>query len=579
MRTAIGGLPRLAAALAAVVVVHLAGAGAAWPAAPQLLHTPGYQSPVRGDPGDLLLIAGSGFQPSDRVVYAAVQGAQSAAHPASVPATSTPTLGTAPIVLVGTPPYAITVQLPATLLRGRSYALWVVTAANEWSSPAWINDPRPQWLTPAYVYETADLADMGRTLRLIGRNLSTEAGRATQIRLQGPATYDLAVTSTTGTGTTTAGTASGGLDVIGRYVAQARLPERLIVGDYAVSVLRTDAGWVDLPGQRLHVRPDPPGGPVFQLGDPAWGSCRPNDDGDDSGCFARALAAAVQAGGGTLVIPPGRWQLSATGAAGATVDGFVLPAGINLRGSGKASSIIVRGDPLDPKRFVALFSLAGRNSVTDLTLAETVQFQSAAQARPMIRLGPLAGAAAATSPRIADVVISDVNFDHVGRAITDDAARPLARLFITHDDFAAYFEAVNLPGGGAAPGEPFRIDDSVVRWNRFVPGSYIDVTADQGTIASEWGAAHRVDFSQNTADGSSDEGLQNPDDPKGFRAAFFWNMNNNLEDLLISQNHILCSGDKDGDGEAISLDGSGNLMGFAGAPAVAAAGEDWVEVR
>jgi hypothetical protein len=93
------------------------------------------------------------------------------------------------------------------------------------------------------------------------------------------------------------------------------------------------------------------------------------------------------------------------------------------------------------------------------------------------------------------------------------------------------------------------------------------------------GAARRVDFSANVVDGTSTQNLQEADDPPGFRAGLFWNLNNSLEMLLVAENQIACSGDKVGDGEAISLDNSGDTLGFDGTPDIAAAGPDWITVR
>jgi hypothetical protein len=109
----------------------------------------------------------------------------------------------------------------------------------------------------------------------------------------------------------------------------------------------------------------------------------------------------------------------------------------------------------------------------------------------------------------------------------------------------------------------------------------VDLSIKQGVLASGMGAAHRVDFSANVADGASTENLQDPDDPPGFRAAFFWNLNGNVERMLVSENQISCSGDKDGDGEAIAFDESGGTSAFAtsGTPSISAAGPDWISVR
>jgi hypothetical protein len=48
-------------------------------------------------------------------------------------------------------------------------------------------------------------------------------------------------------------------------------------------------------------------------------------------------------------------------------------------------------------------------------------------------------------------------------------------------------------------------------------------------------------------------------------------MNGNFEEMLVSQNEASCTGDKIGDGEAISFDNNGNTFAFAIAPSVARA--------
>lgn len=543
----------------------------AWAAAPLLLHTPGYESPVRGDPDDLLMIAGTGFQPTDRVVYQALDAALP--RPSVIPPLNSAEMGTAPIVQRGSPSEALTVRLPAELAKGGAYRLWVVTARNEWSEPVAINDPRPMWITPAYVYSTATLDGLGRTLRVVGRNLIAGTAAAVQIRLRG----------TNSTYTLTSNPAQTG-SVVGDYVAAASLPERIAPGRYSISVRRSSLGWVDLAEQKLEVRPDPPLLPTFSIGDPRFGACRPDDTADDSPCFASAIEAAGRAGGGIVSIPPGTWNVSTAGYDnGATTDGFIIPRHVQLRGSGRGSSLIVRRGVVNSRRPDALLTLTGDNSVVGIGFSDEVHFNAWVDARPVIQLGSMTGAAeadAAGSHVIRDIFITDDAFIHVGRAITDDAGRPLARLFIVGNEFGAYADAIGFPGNPAgAVTEPFRIDDSVVRGNRFVPGSYIDLTAHQGTTATGMGAAYRVDFSANVADGASTENLQDPRDPSGFRAAFFWNMNNSVELMLVAGNQVACSGDKDGDGEAFAFDESGETYGFNGTATIEAAGANWVTVR
>ena len=213
---------------------------AAQATAPRVLHTPGYESPVRGDPDDLLMIAGVGFRSSDRVVYQAMDDAKR--PPSAVPAKNTAESGIAPVIQHDNPPYALTVRLPMEMQKGRAYRLWVVTKNGEWSEPVAINDPRPQWVTPSYVYSTADLAGLGRVIRVVGRNLAGAAGHPLEIRLEGPNESSYTLTSRSST------TAAQAVE---NYVATATLPKRLSPGSYSISVRRKGLGWIPLTEQRL----------------------------------------------------------------------------------------------------------------------------------------------------------------------------------------------------------------------------------------------------------------------------------------------------------------------------------------
>jgi hypothetical protein len=532
------------------------GATPAAAMAPRVLHTEGYESPVHAEPDEILVICGSGFTASDHVVYEAVgSGHTTERHPAAIPATSGPLSGVAPIVTVGEPAYSLSARLPEVIQAQRIYRLWVVSAAGEWSEPITVNDPRPLWVTPSIVSETADPARLGRQVRVVGRNLRPEPGQRVQIRLEGSSTFVL-----------TSNSAGDDSPHLGEYVVDAALPARLPVDSYTVSVSRDGRSWVEVKSQKLVVKADPTPAASFPIDDPRFGNCRPGDGITDNACFAKAIAAAQAKDGGRVVVPPGVWDLSATA-------GFVLPPHVDLQGSTGRAGKIVRHDTraAQPR---ALFTVTGDNSITDVTFADADTFASPAESRPIIQLGE----ASASADAVADIIISNNDFQRVGRAI-EDSGRPIVRLMVTHNRLAAYDRDLQLPGNHFGIAVPFRIDDSIVRWNTFIPGSFIDVTDHQGVIASELGASHRLDFSNNIADGAATDGLQNPDDPKGWRAAFFWNLNGNQEELLVSGNHISCSGDKAGDGEALSFDGNGDTFGFIGAQPVTRAGSVTITVH
>src|ERR1700694_5865143 len=92
-------------------------------AAPTLYRQPAYESPVRGEPDDLLLIAGYGFAADDRVVFQSVGAAtESLQHPDTVPTASTAELGIVEVVSTANVPHSLTVRLPKFLRIGQTYA-------------------------------------------------------------------------------------------------------------------------------------------------------------------------------------------------------------------------------------------------------------------------------------------------------------------------------------------------------------------------------------------------------------------------------------------------------------------------
>jgi hypothetical protein len=175
------------------------------------------------------------------------------------------------------------------------------------------------------------------------------------------------------------------------------------------------------------------------------------------------------------------------------------------------------------------------------------------------------------------VVITKNVFDRPYFAIGDGGA-PIERLFVTYNEFGAYRTSLELGGNRLLTSDKFRVDDSVIAFNTFKPGSHLDAPNRQGATASEIGASHRVDFSNNSADGTATDYLYSPEDARGWRAGFFWHMNNNQEMLLISKNSATCTGDKVGDGEAIALDNNSNTFALDAAASVFHATNDSVTI-
>jgi hypothetical protein len=546
----------------ALVVLFIAAGAMAAP--PQLYRQAAYESPVRGAPDDLLLLAGYGFAADDTVVYRTVANTtKPLATPQRIPAHSDAEFGVAPIVSSAGRPYSLTIRLPQDLRADQTYALWVHTARGEWSKGIMINDARPLWISPAYVYASEMPASLPRELKIVGRNLQPSPGHSTLVRLLGPQRV---------TGMAIADARSSG--ALNGYVARASLPGHLATGRYRIAVNRDGASWVEVAGQSLEVLPDPPAAAEFSIGDTQFGSCRPDDGADDTACIVRAIAAAARAGGGTVYFGPGTWDLIDGNQPGLVVEeGMVVPAGVQLRGAGSAQTRLLRHAEWNARSAAATFTLAGHTAVTGFTFRDLQVYQPSDHSAPYLQLGEdwqrMASIPSTSTDTavVTDVTIAGNTFDKPGVAI-GAGGLPIDRLFVTYNIFGAYHSALELSGDQYNMIHKYRLDDSVIDYNVFKPGSKLDLIQKTGTLASEIGAGHRVDFSGNTADGASTDYLYSPDDARGWRAAFFWNPNNNVEEVLVSQNTATCTGDKIGDGEALAFDNNTNTFAFASAPTV-----------
>jgi hypothetical protein len=539
---------------------------------PTIYSQPAYESPVRGDPGDLLLLAGYGFATDDTVVYQAISDTtQGLSAPSEIPATSTATTGVAPVVSVLEIPDSLTIALPAVMQTDASYVLWVRNADGEWSNGVRINDARPLWVTPDTVYSTAQIAGLPRYLKVVGRNLHPAPGATTLVKLIGPCNLTL-----------TAANDGDPATAIEHYVAKVHLPANLPAGSYAIEVSRDGVSWIPLDGQTLTVFPDPPPATTFDVS--AYGGCMANDNIDDTSCIAAAIAAAKRNGGGTVSFGPGVWDMNYTGtpsvAGPVTFDGVLVPVGVNLAGAGTGATVVQRDTGWGAN--TPNFALQGNNTVQGITFRDANVYQASSSAVTMLRLGVnwyRAQSYNAGDPRdVSGIIITRNRFDKPFIALSGGGL-PIDHLLVTYNEFGAYSNPIAINGDGNNMSQPFHIDDSVFEFNTFKPGSYINPSIGQGALASGLGAGHRLDFSANTADGAATDYLYDPaSDPKGWRAGYFWTDRGNQDEVLVSQNVATCTGDKAGDGEGITTDGSTFTAGLSAAQPVIAATTDTVTI-
>ena len=542
-----------------------------------------YQSPVRAAADDLLLLPGYGFRGDDIVVYRMTDDmTRPLTPPVSVPSTTDASFGVADIVSVVDAPYSLTIHLPDVIKSDRTYALWVVDAKGEWSNGIPINDARPLWISPDEVYSGAAAGSLPRLLKVVGRNLQAQSDAVTRVLLAGPnASYTLPAIDHQGSD-----------HAIDRYVSAVTLPPNMQAGSYRVSISRDGRNWAQLQNdtnnapQLLRVLPDPRVPARFSVGRYTFGECNPaggectavdgtcakdtDAEDDQTLCIAAAIAAARRAGGGVVVFGPGTWTLGDPGvwspgrmysSKGVSFDGILLPQGVSLQGAGRGVTRLVRGRQWDIH--VPSFALLGHNIVAGFTFGDEHVYRTSEQGTGFFMLGARWDRARVYgSPLdISHVVISDNEFDKPFIAIRNDGLG-IDHLIVVHNIFGAFSTALVWEGNPQNVGHPYHYRDSIVAYNEFFPGSYMDARIGQGTIASALSGSYRTDFSDNAADGSSNRYLNDKADPKGWRAAHFWAMNDNVEMLLVSKNFASCTGDKDGDGEAIAFDNNHNRPDF-----------------
>jgi len=539
-------LPLFSFLIAAFVLIATANA-----AAPLLYKDPFRQSPVRGDPDDLLIIAGYGFAATDRVVYQRLADpTKPLVHPWNVPNECTANLGQAPIVSFANLPDSLTIRLPPIMQSGASYALWVVNNAGQWSTGVKINDPRPLWITPDVMYRSAAPLGLARQLKVIGRNLQSRPGFKTKVRLRGNRTYKLTAINDQSPQTS-----------IEHYVALVDLPANMDVGTYQVDVQRNGMGWVTLQGQTLSVLPNPAPSLTFSVS--SFG-CVANDGLDDTPCVVDAIDAAASAGKGIVTFGPGVWELlDSTWWDVDSTFGIVVPVGVRLMGSGASTTTVRKGGQWNETNgqldYRAVFTVQGDNEVTGIRFEDERSYQSTDWTAPFFLLGKLPWYADPGPHVVEHVTFTENVFARPFVAI-GDGGFPIRYLHVTHNEFGAFHDALLLAGNRYIANFGFRVDDSIITNNLFKPGAYIDPAIYQGTIASHLGATTRMDFSNNVADGHALDFLDGS--LPGWRAGFFWHMNNNHEMTLVAQNVVTCAGDKAGDGEAIAYDNNANTFGF-----------------
>ena len=534
----------------AVALAGVAPAGGGTAAPPRLYADPVHSSPVSALGGDLLLLAGEQLGAAEIVYYERTAGDADPGPPSSLPDTNGPDRGLGRIVGRGKTAQSVVAALPAALDSATAYRVRIRAADGQWSNPVLINDARPRWLSPAYAYASQPVPGIGRKVRIIGRNLGPAGDLRREVRLSGPQAAILVAVTEQNPATD-------------RYALAVTLPRSLKAGLYDVDVRIGGSPWVRLSAQRLEVRADPVQEPVYPV---TAAGCLPGVGSDHARCIGRVIATAARTGG-RVVFAPGDWVLADPTDSS---DGIIVPAGVSLSGSGSGVAVIHRSSEWGRR---PAFVLAGHNRVSDLTFTDDTRYSSDG-GTPYLQLGVAfdrAAHGASAGRRVEDVIIDRDVFDQTFAGI-GDGGLPVRGLVVADNVFGSFAYGLNLEGNGFNFAEDFTIEDSIVRGNTFYAGSLFDRERALGPIASQLGAARRLDFSDNVVDGSSPRFLYRPESPeRGFRAGLFFALRGNVESMLLSGNVLSCTGDRAGDGEAIALDNNHNTPAFARVAAVTTA--------
>jgi hypothetical protein len=516
-------------------------------AEPQLLRSQGYQNQATVGPGEQLLLLGYDLRPTDRFEYRP-RGARLAAS-------NSPKILRINVAL-GDAAFA---RWPDDLREREPIEIWVSRDGRSSGGAKLVNERMPLWFTPTRVVRSQQASE-AKILKIVGRNLAARAGEVIRIRFaEASSTRSFAV-SVNDTPISQS-----------EFELRVSLPAEIPAGRYAVSVSRRDGSWESLPEQWLWIE-DARSSRDFLLGDvdPA---CQANDSQDDSRCLQQAVLYVAEHGGGTLRLPSGILRIGApTGSLDWRTQGIVVPLGVNLIGASRGSQLrwtaATGREPFQPA-----LTLLGRSRIEDISFEWYAPHEPAATDGAFIMLGRSLARALKNDTRehepVANVELRNNRFVGARTAVAD-SGHAVRELIVEHNEFAAESTSLLLGGNRYIAAQRFAIEDSVIAKNVFLPGSFVDQAQGAGPIAAELGAARRLDFTANIADGSMATARQRGA-ASGWRAGFFWHLADSVEMLLISSNRISCAGGRLGDGEAIALDNNGNTLGFSGLTHVVAA--------
>lgn len=290
-----------------------------------------YSDPVK--PGEIALLQGAHFGEKAAVEFARVTDGKAGA-PQAAPAQPGETAGT--VVPMQANANSVKAVIPESLPMGMVGCRVVTEAgASKW---VYLNSPQPWWQQGDFGAE----ASPGGWLRIFGRCLSFEGKATVVLRLGGKPDVTLTPVKQE------------------CWSLNLEMPKTLAEGEYEVWVHNGYggvAGWRQAGTMRIAAHA--PFWKTDRLGVVDFGAI-PDDDRDDTPAFRKALEAAAANGGGTIVIPRGRFNVYGS---------FDIPSHTLLQGAGAGKTVLEWPDMPEPPEYI----LKGTDNFSIQDLAMFVQ--------------------------------------------------------------------------------------------------------------------------------------------------------------------------------------------------------------
>lgn len=482
-------------------------------------------TPLSAEPGSLLQLTGAHISNSRTVLFSAASDRHDSTRKAEPFVEGKKE---ANIIARSTEFDRLTIQVPEDIQSHTPYAIQVVSDAGILSNTILLNAPLPEWFSPSVVPARDNEVARTRTIKIVGRNLHCRA--FCRARLSGDTVINLEQSTVQ----------NPALQELENPAVIFKLPAHIPAGTFRVELSTRNGEWLPVGKTELQVQ-NVSERTELSPNEKRFGHCQPDDNLDDTSCLQLALDEAALSGK-TLFIPAGRWDIQSR--SDPTSATLTIPKGVWMRGDdNKITSLVSHA----PSGSTSMMILSGSNRIRRLWLSYA---ETGTSTSTLIQLGRKQE----RDSGLADITIEDSHFSNANHAVVDSGL-PIRNLVIRHNEFNIVGTAIYLIGNRYWSTPRFLLINSIITDNTFHTAGKSRSPAET-PIASEIGGSTNLDFSENKAVADDQNNMKT-----GWRAGFFFHLQESHENLLIQNNTIECAG-AGGDGEAIALDNNANIQAF-----------------